>query len=740
MQPSAETHLSVVGGAGNDSFNFGTTFNNLDSIDGGSGIDTLAMTIDTVNRSINATNIEALSLSFNAAAPGTVNLSAMPSVLTIDVAAASNASADVNLAAVGSGATIRLNEADIEQVTLDYASVSVATVQIGSATGSVEISGIDITDATTVNFVAVSGSAAATFTWGTATVDADAKAVNVTNGGDADVLFDALHGNAATAFTITNSGSGDITLTSGIEAGTALVSININAYGGTGGDVTVADIGAESGSAVRFVSLAVSAAGGSDVVFGSAIFGDGATGAMSIAVKLNAGTDSIAGSTAGGSDLTVSGDDAIAINISAAASGTVALGTIEAGSGAPSAGSVVTIDAFNAGAGATVKIEQINLLGTGGQLVLGSIVAGQDSDVRIGASGGIVTDEDNVDLQSVEVSVGKSAYFSLGSGTIDLMDTATAGAVGSINVTVLGAGTAVIGAISASAVGNLAFQVSALGGIDVGNIFAAQTVGTITISGDTAGDVTFAGKISASAIGNISIEGALDVNLGALEGEVGTINLSNHKVGTITIDLSSADNAFEIYGGAGTNNITTTDNAQALITLASATGTDTIEYESAGANYDEIYKFEAGAGGDVIRFDVSEILLGAGASGIRDAGGSAVAAAGDITFATANSTAAFTMDGEANIIMMTGTWSGTADVASALQSWASFATAVAASAEMLVVWTNANDGDAYISQVLVATAGATQFASGTVSISNQTFAKIDGVSAGAFTTANFAFI
>jgi len=53
------------GGAGNDTFRFGTTISNNDSVDGGAGTNSVLATIGGFNRSLNTTNVQSTTLTFN---------------------------------------------------------------------------------------------------------------------------------------------------------------------------------------------------------------------------------------------------------------------------------------------------------------------------------------------------------------------------------------------------------------------------------------------------------------------------------------------------------------------------------------------------------------------------------------------------------------------------------------------------------------------------------------------------
>jgi len=319
-----------------------------------------------------------------------------------------------------------------------------------------------------------------------------------------------------------------------------------------------------------------------------------------------------------------------------------------------------------------------------------------------------------------------------------LMDGATAGAIGNISLTVGDGGSAAFGAISASGVGSITLSVSGSGAIDFGAINATASVGNISIRGDADADVTFA-SVEAASLGTIEISGGLDVTFDRVSAaSVGAISNVGQTSGTFTINLADVAGSMTINLGAGTNNVTSSDNARNTINLRSAAGTDRIIYESAGALYDEVNNFQSGSGVttlDQIRIDVSEF---SGALG--DGLGSAFTV-GTAIFATANNTASWAMGASANAIFVTGAFSTTADVASAIRAFGDLGTAAVASDDYIaVVW---NDGtDSYLSVVYIdGSAAATTLASAvSVSITDMTIVQLKGLTAADLAAGNFVFI
>jgi len=746
---SGVSDVVAKGGAGVDKFSFGDTFNNNDSIDGGSGNDTVALTLGAFGRTLNATNVEAVILNAGVASAGSLEFSTTDGIASITLLA-SAADSDIGVSGIDSNTIISLAANNLDQVTIDGASATSVTLRIGTAIGSstasVAVSGVSVTDIAAIILDAVSGSAGTTLAFGSAIFDADAKSITINNAGDGNVTVAMISANAATSLSIVNSGSGDVTVSSALEANTGLATVSIVSNGGTGGDVAIGMLGG-SGSSDNFASLTVDAQNGSDITVTSVTLGNAATtGQTTSTIVLSAGSNSIVGSTsefvdavgtANAFDVTVTGADKLSLSLDASQSGSIALGTITLGSGAATAGLALNLQNISAATAAHISIEEINILGSGGQVSIAAITVAKDANVELAGSAAMGASAANIDIGDITVVVGNSAYFGFENG-IDLMDGATAGAIGNISLTVGDGGSAAFGAISASGVGTITLSVSGSGAIDFGAINATASVGNISIRGDADADVTFA-SVEAASLGTIEISGGLDVAFGRVSAaSVGAISNVGQTSGTFTINLADVAGSMTIDLGAGTNNVTSSDNARNTINLSSAAGTDRIIYESAGALYDEVVNFQSGSGVttlDQIHIDVS---LFAGA--LNDGLGSAFTV-GTAIFATANNTASWAMGASANAIFVTGAFSTTADVASAIKAYGDLGTAAVASDDYItVVW---NDGsDTYVSIALIdGSAGATTLASAvSVTITDMTIVRLNGLTAADLAAGNFVFI
>jgi hypothetical protein len=734
----ANSTVAAKGGAGNDTFRFGTTISDNDTVDGGVGTDSISLSIGDFATTLKTTSVESATVTFGVADPGDLNMaSAAISTLTVR---ASGADFNASISSIVDGATVNLQDNNLGQVTLDYASGSTTTtINVGTATAGVALSGISVTDVATVSIGAVSGSAGTTVALGTATFGATTKSVTVTNVGDADLTVADLHANGATAFSIVNSGSGDITLTSGMEAGTAVATISIVANGGTGGDVTVGAVGAASATAAGFTTLTLDGTNGSDITVGAVAIGDAVTGTSTRTIVLSGAGNSIVGTTA--LDITMTGDDALIIDINAGATGTVTVGDVVLTSGAQT-GASLTFEAMTIGSGATVTVDYIEAQVSGTQITVGAATLEKDATLVFGKSGIMATAAADVDISNLTFTLGASSNLVFGSGSgIEIDNSATGGVIGSITLDVADDASADFDTIAASGIGALDLTVRGDGGIDFGNMTVSNTVGAIQINGDASADVTF-GTIGASAVGAIRVSGELDVTIGAITttAGVGNIDTTNQSSGAFTINLSGVTNAVRLDLGKGTNTVIS-GLGNDVITLTSgqtaAAGNDIITFNATAQGTDSINNFIAGAaasGGDQIRFGTGINLLDG--SGDPFAGGEMATAVSFATIGVSAASAATAMEAGDNIVVITGTafasWSGVIDYIGNGKSGAVSFVAASAAGNLAVVW--ANDAGNTVVSLATVTAGVTVLTTG---ISAYNMAIIAGVTPGALVAANF---
>ncbi len=738
MTFSGASDVVAVGGAGNDTFRFGTTFSNSDTINGGSGNDTVTLTISGFTRTLNASNVETAGVTFNDDLGGAVNVTSS-SITTFNLGA-NSAGADGTLNNIANAATVNLGaSADaFGLVTLDAASgAQTLTINAGTASGAMAFD-LTVTDAANVTLNNVLGTStnAGTLTIATATFDSDTKsiAINAVTGSGAIAFTDLLVG-GATAVTITSNASGGITLGTGIS-GSALSVVSLVANGS-------ADIAGETIEGTGLTSITLDANGGGNIFLadtGSGIeLGNGTTGALAtVTVNLNAETNSDVGTAAAGASgilVNTTGAIALTVNINApSASGGVHLGIIDVELGDASAATTNTIINISAGTVASnsiIRTETINVNAmTGTQVSIGAVSLGASATFVL-ASGGIdATDVDNVDVTDLNLTLAASAIAAVGAITT------TGGMVNSITLSAADGASATFGAIRASGVGAISLTIGSGASANFGDIAvsASGSIGSIEIAGSDTGGVTF-GSLSASAVGSIAISGALDVTFGTITAtRVGSINSANQGTGgAFTIDLSGVTNAVEGVLGAATNTIISGAGNDVFTLKTGSTGNDNIRYSTATQGTDNIINFGVGTTGTD---DIEFVLASYGATGgLQDASGSARATV-DLS---ALITAAATLAADDNIIVLGTAFDPNASALGFLTSGITFLTALAGEASFLVVY--GTGADTVVASLRVATSTSlTTLASGSASLTLNQVAIISGVTPAAFVAGNFEIV
>jgi len=761
---SGASDLTVVGGAGNDTFRLGATISNNDSVNGGAGTDTVTLSIGGFSRSLATSLVESGTVTFNDDGGGTLNATA--STIAAFSLKAGSAGADANIAGLVGGAVINLTSDvdNFDAVSVNAASgASSLTLNIGSASGNVSFSALSVTDAASVNVVIASNSTG-TVALGSASFDADAKAVNIrTTDGDGELTLTNFEAAGATAITVTSNGSAGITFTSGLENASALTSLVVSAGGSDGADISLDDLG-KSATAASFTSLSLSGQSGADVSVGTVRWGNGVTAAGAGTITMVAGNGSDVGTTA--MDITTSGAFALTLSLNAQASGDIAIGSIDMtpGTAATAAASAVslTISAMTIGANGSVVIDDIEFDTAGAQLNLGAITVGTSAGFSLGSGGsGISTTSNAVDVDVSNITLSLGADASAEIGTI----LTTAGAVGNISVTVADSASANFDSIVASALGSITIsavgdgEVNISGGLTIGsnigaisitladeadvtvaNFTAGGDVGSITIAGAASATANF-GNINASSIGAITVSGAGFVDFGTISAvAVGSINVAQMTSGTFNIDLSAVTNAVEISLGKATNTVLSGVGNDVFTLTAGITGNDNVQYSTATQGVDNIIGFFAGSTGlDQIELDASEI---GGTGGLRDSDGVAITTgtvAVDLSVVINGTGASASLTTTDNVIVIGTAFASTAAMTTFMSTAIALGTAnLVGSGNFIVTWTDGSDS--YLSLVGFDndTSGHATLASAT--LTTQTLAVLQGVTPGALVAANFDFV
>ncbi len=743
------SEVVAKGGAGADTFRFGTTISNNDSVNGGEGSDTVALTVGGFSRNLNTTNVEVASITFADANGGVVNASGS-TVTTYNVYAGS-ASADASISEIANGATIVLGATagGLDDVTLDAVSgAATMTINLGTASGGLSISGLSVTDvaAVTINSIA---NTTGTNVISSATFDSDAKSIAITtNGGDADLQMTAMALGGVTSLSITTNGSAGFLLQSAIDSATALSTVSL-AASGTGADITLNDLG----SGIGLTTIVIDANAGADVFASAVTFGNSASATIGVyTISVDAENGSVVGTAAiagSGIIVTTTGAASVNVNVNAQASSTVHIGDmtlLQGAATASAAGGVITYSAGTIGNNAIVRFAEVNSSATftGTQLVLSNVVLGVSAELGLWSGGVAASGVSDFDVQALNITLGQSAIAEIAKGSG--IET-TAGSVGSITVVAATGASATFGAIAASAVGAFTVNVESGASANFGNISTvaagpatAANVGSIELGGVSAGGVTF-GTIAASGVGAIAVSGGLDVTFGTITtNTVGTVDATQlTKSGSFTIDLSGVANAVEVNLGAGTNTIISGAGNDVITLKAGATGNDVIRYTVSSQGTDNIVNFFAGSTGA----DQIEVLVTIGSAAFLDGAGSAQVAGTDINLsAVINGTgSSATLAVDDNLIVLGTAFANTAAMQSFFNTGVILGSAAIASANFLVAWTDGSD--TYVSLLDAADAGsanATTLGSAGHTITTTTLAVISGVTPGALNAVNFDFV
>jgi hypothetical protein len=739
------------GGAGNDTFRFGTTISNGDSVNGGAGSDTVELTIGGFSRNLNTTNVEVASITFSDNAGGSVNASGS-TVTTYNIYAGS-ASADATISEIVNGATIVIGATGngLNDVSLDAASgAQTMTINFGTASGSLGVSGLTVSDVANVTINSLTNTTG-TNVISSATFDSDALSVVITtNGGDADLTMSAIALGGVTSLSITTNGSAGFSLHSALDAATALTKVSL-AASGTGADITLNDLG----SGIGLNTILIDANAGADIFASAVTFGNSASATVGVyTISVDAENGSVVGTAAiagSGIVVTTTGAASVNVNVNAQASSTVHIGDLTLLQGiatASAAGGTLNYSAGTIGNNAIVRFEEVNSSATftGTQLVLGNVTLGVSAELNLWSGGVAASGVSDFDVQALNITLGQSAIAEIAKGSG--IET-TAGSVGSITVVAATGATATFGAIAASAVGSFTVNVESGASANFGNITTvastngatAAKVGSFELGGVDGAGVTF-GTIAASGVGAIAVSGALDVVFGTITtNTVGTVDATRlTQSGLFTIDLSGVANAVEVNLGAGTNTIISGAGNDVITLKAGATGNDVIRYTVSSQGTDNIVNFFAGSTGA----DQIEVLVTIGSAAFLDGDGSAQVAGTDINLsAVINGTgSSATLAIDDNVIVFGTAFANTAAMQSFFNTGVILASAAVGSANFLVAWTDGTD--TYVSlldaSIAAGSAGATTLASAGHTITTTTLAVISGVTPGALNAVNFDFV
>jgi Ca2+-binding RTX toxin-like protein len=759
--------VSLNGGAGNDTVTAAAALAITDTLIGGDGTDTLSSTSALVNTAGYATpttrtisGFETLSISndltgaittvgidtgiktlvlasdgantlggaitFNTGAStlqiGTIATTAAALGAALTAAATDTTAADGdaltitngNLSTVDAFAAQNVTTTGYESVTINTGSYTTAVAQ---SSGTISVTGSSgFTSAETLKIAGANN-----FTAGAITADIiDASAMTSTT----DTTLTTVTGTTAT--TVTGSGGNDVL----IIDGTNNVSVNGGAgndtiTGGAGNDVLLGGTGIDSITAAAGNDTVTAGAGNDTIVFGDnfttgdVVDGGDGTDTLSLTSATNTGSLNVinglsfSASTALNAKLTnverVRISDALVIDSANFDMARLAnINYVSFGASAQTAAETIT------GIAANSTFEFTTAAGTTHDLTLTlSDATGSSDAITLALTNNTdTTNFGDVTIASIETATITTAESTSAANTDLFVFDLTATDLTTLNVT----GTE---GLNLSGVAINATTINASGNAGSVNILGGSANQTIT--GTAAADTILGGSGADTISGGAGID-----------------------------SLVGGSGADSITGGAGIDTITGGAGNDSIVLTESGTSADIVILDWSGAtDVDSITGFTAGTGGDVITFDVSELVKISGSGGVHstatvlanldDAGAPGTTEGMQVLTAAADAVA------DDNIFVLAGaTFSSTSDVEDALEVGGSRAlSAISATLDVqdlfFVVYSDGTDSYIGAARVTIDEDGTT-FDAGSLSIVN--LAKLVGLSSIGSTTlvdANFNF-
>jgi hypothetical protein len=785
--------LAFVGGAGNDTVRLGTNLSNADSIDGGSGIDTVRVNLGA-DRSLQAVAVERLVVNFTNSTAD-LTLTSAQSITEITVSGGGFGGGIVNFV----GGTVNLVDNGASALNLDTVSGASVTLVVGG-TAQVDLASARVADAASVTINSITASAGEVNDFTNLTLAQSVKTLNVTAQGSAGLNLAAIAASGLESLNVVALGSAAATVDATV-ASTALESLTVRAIGSSGSDVTLAGNWV-AGTNPGPTTLSFEASAGASITAADFNFGSAATGesvSVGVAINVGEGSDVVAGG------LTGVGIQSMELNVAVAASATATIGALVFNSGTEVEESV-NISASVA-SGATLSIASLATDSDDLNLTVGAITVGEGGRLALftgnaqfsTASIGVITVQAGASadlggltgnaIGTISLSVGSQAAFSaeeidvsainglnvtialegsaefadivagagaIGDTTITLAQSAefdmadmSASAIGVLSITVGTNASAVFDDILATggAVSGLNIVVRSAGEFVVDDLFASA-LATSTFGVGTAATAQFADINVSGSFGKMFATGAGALQLGAVSaGTSVAVDLSAFS-GTFSASFATMTAGVTVTGGPGTMvlNLSNVASAQSnSIVLATATGTDTIRYSTAitdtGTGVDEVVRFELGSGGDVISLgsalatqqnltDADGVNVGTGAAANASL---SVVITGATTLGTAD-----------NVIRLGTAFANTAAMLNFLTTSISFATSLDGGSGALAVLYTTDAATASTMLALVkfdgmsGTAASIGSAGGTVTLI-QSLANFTGTTAGSWTGANVVF-
>jgi hypothetical protein len=421
----------------------------------------------------------------------------------------------------------------------------------------------------------------------------------------------------------------------------------------------------------------------------------------------------------------------------------------------------ITLDETTSGAGGTDVFTLTADAASTEYEVTGAIAGSQVTDLTLTATDGGIIDLNSTvltaagKLVNLTASASGSSTANIDANAMALGDASTdADLLKTIAVTAADAGDVTLGTITGAAADLTSITVDATASGSVAT-FAAMTFDTVTTITSTAvsgATVDFAGVITASTIGTVKHSGAGTFNMDAANviTTLERLDLTG-ATGTNTVDFGPNTNATTFNTGSGTNVILLTGAADD-VNLASADGTDTLQYEEQTSQtaIASISNFEFGSSGDVFRIEQGQFqTANAVITGTLDMvdGNAASLADAAQSFTVNEITADETLAAGDDLLVFVGvTFASRTAFETAIETGAveiTTATAFAHDDAILGFYSDGTDG--FLAAIIMATANAdtptAAIASGELDVKN--LAKFEGVtsiSSGDIVAGNFTLV
>ncbi|MCY1707583.1 DUF4214 domain-containing protein [Pannonibacter sp. SL95] len=559
---------TITGGNGTDKINgildaatpANTTFNPLDTIDGGAGNDTIALTNSTAAGATTLSaatvkNVENLSIRSGSSGALTADVQTWSGLENITVEQAVTANVDID------------TKGNVKSVTVSKGAA--IAIDDNAAAGADKLATVSLDGST-----------------GAATITSDALAKLTVANSAQNVTVTAAAGTRALDLTLNN-------VTGGVIADATATSVKVTASGAasTGGTLTANAATKIDFAGDKTVSTALGAQAANLVITSTNTAGTTIITALNTDVTFTGGDgkDSVSiGATTKAIDMG-KGDDTVAISSATLGSG----GSVTGGEGTD-----------------TVSLSAANAYTASATTTFAGVVKGFET-LQFAATGGAAG---TIDLTKLN-NAGNNAITKVIAGAVD--DAVTISGLASGNtVEFKAANTAATTATVTNAVTGTAdvlnIGITNVAGININTVVAADIETVNFLTDDTATTPTgiqHTAALTATAAKTITVTGDAGLNLGTIAGNtvLTSFDASGVTKGAVSVTTAALANAATLKGGAGNDTINASAATKA-VTIESGAGDDTVTGSATETN-----TITTGDGNDTITGGAKADTINAGA-------------------------------------------------------------------------------------------------------------------------------